>query len=176
MPEPAPTARARFRDLVAQLLTDGVPAVEGRVHRARVWPLQDGALPALMVYGYDEVKTRKNLTNNEVQYSVTCTMAVQARTLGVVRTPQAVEAELEVLAGQIEEALLPARELLLDPDGIESIDEVRTTMKVEIAGERCSGEIMIALAMRWSEVFAVPLPDVDCEDPIFAPQPLPLLP
>jgi hypothetical protein len=168
MTESTSTARAKYRDRVTQYLIAGVSAVEGRVYRARVWPLKLPELPALLVYGYDEEKKRANMDGGRAEYSVSCTMAIMGRVSGVAGAPDAVEASLELLAGQIEATLLRPDHLTRKGDGIEAIAGVRTTLKVEIAGERCNGELMVALDMQWMDIFLAPEPDIVCEEPFLA--------
>lgn len=163
-----PTKRAKVRDQVAALLAAGVPQVAGRVLRARVWPLQPPELPALLVYGYDETKTLRTVTAADQHWDVALTMAVVARAVGHGKQPEQVEARLEELAGAVCDALLPAAEFTLAADGVEQIGAVRTTMKVEFDGERCVGDVLVALDFQWSEVVTVPPPPVDCEEAALA--------
>lgn len=168
MPEPYSTAREKFRDWVVERLVAGVPAVEGRVYRSRVWPVQKTDTPSLLVYGYDEEKKRANMDGGRVEFSTSCTMAIMARVVGVAKAPEAVEAELELMAGQIEASLLPPNQLTRKGDGAEAIAGVRTTMKVELAGEVASGELLIALDLQWKDVFLAPEPEIVCEEPFLA--------
>lgn len=175
MPEPYSTAREKYRDWVVQRLIAGVPEVQGRVYRSRVWTLTKPDTPALLVYGYDEEKKRANMSGDRAEFATSCTMAIQARVVGVPKFPEAVEARLELLAGRIEAALLRPDQLTRKGDGAEAIAGVKTTISIEIAGEVCNGEMMIALELQWKDVFLAPEPDIDCEDPSLAFQPLPLL-
>jgi len=174
MPELYSTAREKFRDWAVQRLIAGVPAVEGRVYRARVWPLQKTDTPALLVYSFDEEKKRSNMDGGRAEFAASCTMAIAARAVGVARAPETVEARLEFLAGQIEASLLRPDQLTRRGDGAEFIAAVRTTMKVELAGDVCSGELLIAVDLHWTDVFLAPEPDIVCEDPFLAMQHIPL--
>jgi hypothetical protein len=71
--------RQEWRDLVAQILSDGLPLVYGRVFKARVWPLQLPELPAVLVYGWQETKSRKTLDVWTHQFEVTCSIAIEGR-------------------------------------------------------------------------------------------------
>ncbi|MFC7611756.1 hypothetical protein [Teichococcus aestuarii] len=54
-----PSARARIRHAVVELLKARVPAVRRRVYRGRSWPLQERELPALLVYAGRRTRRRR---------------------------------------------------------------------------------------------------------------------
>jgi hypothetical protein len=145
-----------------------VPQVAGRVYRARDWPLQEHQVPALLVYGYEEEKTGPTISGDRSAYEVSCIMAVQVKTEAASRATEAVEQELESLCQTACTALLTARALLADgPEGcIERIASVKTTLNIDArTGEKALGQALIAFDLRWHEFYALPLPDVDCDEP-----------
>lgn len=163
------TARALRRDAVVTLLKRGVPAVKGRVHKARTWSLQERELPLLLVYAWDETKTAKSLSTVSTQYGVALTLAVEVRVAQEGRASEAVEQDLEDLAGAVCEAVLKAPELLGDDGLLERILGVKTTFGVDAReSEVALGRALIAFEFQWSEVYDLPLPPTDCESAALA--------
>lgn len=165
------THRALVRDQVAEILCKrGI----GRVYRARSWPLEAAQLPALLVYGYDEEKTGPEVASAETAFAVACVMAIEAKVALRSRDTEAVEAELETLCRAIELAILTAPGLLGEAGSIERVAGVRTTLAIDTAeSEAAIGKALLAFDLRWSELYAVPLPPVDCDEPGLAFQAIP---
>jgi hypothetical protein len=158
--------RAGVRDIVAAVLQRRLPELGGRVFRARDWPVQEAEVTAALVYGYEEEKT---LTDQQSEtYAVACTMAVQIKTEAASRRSVEVEAELERFCEAVCIAVMTAPELL-DPDTgrIERIASVKTTLNIDArSGERALGQALIAFDMRWHEIYRLPPPVIDCEQPV----------
>ncbi|MGG5811468.1 hypothetical protein [Falsiroseomonas sp. CW058] len=156
--------RAAVRDKVADILTARVPAVAGRVHRARTWSLPDSELPALLVYGWQETRKRTGGTAYRSFYAVSFVLAVEVRLDARSRDGAALEDELEAITGTVTDAVLTAAELLLPPDRlIERVDEVKTTLGIDTkSSEVAIGSALVAFEMAWTEATEVPGPAVDC--------------
>lgn len=150
------TARSAKRDLVSQILVNGLPGVSGRVFRARVWPVKLPELPALLVYGWQETKTRKTLDVWTHQFEVTCSIAIEGR-IQATNGPDA-ETALENLAGDIEFALLTAPELLGLTGSIERIDRVETKLEAHATAETVQGAVSMAFDLVWTEVHQAIVP------------------
>lgn len=153
----APTARAAKRDLVADILTAALPGVGGRVYRARVWPIQLPELPAVLVYGWQETKTRKSLDAWTHLFEVTCSMAIEGR----VQTANGPDAEtaMENLAGDIEAAILTSPLLLGLTGTLERIDRVETKLEAHAASESVQGAVSMAFDLVWTERQQITVPD-----------------
>ncbi|NKE43576.1 hypothetical protein HB662_02225 [Roseomonas frigidaquae] len=157
--------RVAVRDAVAGILASRVPAVQGRIFRARTWPLSEAELPALLVYGWQEEKKRTGGTAFRSFYAVSFILAVEVRLNALSRAGTVLEAELEQLSGAVTAAVLQAAELLLPPDRkIERVDGVKTTLGIDSrSSEVAIGSALIAFDLGWTEVFEVPSPAVDCD-------------
>jgi hypothetical protein len=151
-----PTARAAKRDIVGRLLVAGIPSLQGRVIQARVWPLKLTDLPALLVYGWQETKIRKTLDVWTHQFEVTCSMAIEGRVQGL--DGPGVEADLETLAGAIEETILTAPELLGLNGSIERIDRVETKLEAHATAETIQGALSMSFDLVWTEIQQVAVP------------------
>lgn len=157
------TGRQRVRDLVAAALPPFVGPLGATVYRARTWPVTLPALPAVLVYGYEETKTSAAVTSPDERYDVSCQMVVQALVRG--DTPEAVEAALEAFADAIEIAVLRCPALIGGTGTIEHIAGVKTKIEVPRAsGDECLGEISMTFEMLWSEQFLVRRPGDDTDD------------
>jgi hypothetical protein len=150
------TARAVKRDLVGRLLSAGIPALGGRVYEARVWPMKLPELPAALVFGWQETKTRKTLDAWTHQFEVSCTMAIHA----MVQAPDGPTAEylLEYLAGEIERVILTSPELLGLTGTLERIDRVETKLEATATTESVQGTLTMGFDMIWTEVQQVTVP------------------
>lgn len=165
------THRALVRDQVAEILRSlGI----AKVYRARSWPLDAAQLPALLVYGYDEEKSGPDIGSAETAYAVACIMAIEAKVSARSRDTEAVEAELETLCRAIELAILTAPGLLGEVGSIERVAGVRTTLAIDTAdSEAAVGKALMAFDLRWSEIYEMPMPPVDCDAPGLAFQAIP---
>lgn len=151
-------------DAVALVLAGLVTAVAGRVYRARTWPTQEDEQPALLVYGWQEELKRTGGDSTQSQYEVAYTLAVVIRVNAASADGEAAEADLQEIAGTVREAVLTCASLFLAPGRlIESIEGVKTTLGIDTrTGEVAVGQAQVAFSMKWTEVFAVPSPPVDC--------------
>lgn len=161
----APTARAAKRDLVAGILAAQLPALGGRVFRARVWPIKPPEMPCALVYGWQETKTRKTADAWTHQFEVSCVIAVQ----GMVQAATGPDAEiaLENLAGDIEAAVLTAPELLGLTGSIERIDRVDTKLEASRpsdAPEMVLGTVSMGFELVWTEIQQVTVPAGEVTD------------
>lgn len=113
-------------------------------------------LPALLVFGWQETKTRKTLDAWTHQFEVQCTMAVQAK----VQAPDgpSLEYSLEFLAGEIERVILTAPELLGLTGTLERIDRVETRLEADASAESVLGTLTMGFDMIWTEVQQVSVP------------------
>ena len=148
----APTARAAKRDQVAAIL-ETLPELGGRVHRARVWPVVLTDLPAAMVYGWRETKTRKTITADTHQFDVMCTMVIEVRLQA--GNGEDAEAAAEDLAGAIETALLTAPGLFGLRGSIDRLDRFETQIRADATGETVIAAVSIGTDLCWTEVFQV---------------------
>jgi hypothetical protein len=151
-----PTARAAKRDLVTNILIDGIPLLNGRVFQARVWPVKQVELPAVLVYGWHETKDIKTLDTWTHLFRVTCSIALEGR----IQAPTGPELEdgMENLAGDIEYAILTSPLLLGLTGSIERIDRVETKMEAHAEAEMVQGTLSMAFDMVWTEVHQVVVP------------------
>ena len=162
-----PTVCAEIRDTVAKVVTVAMGPLGGQVFRARIYPVREGAFPAVLVYGYDEDFTVSTETPNQMQVANICLMVVRVQVREA--TPEAAENALEIAVGTIRTAVMQAPELFLIEDeylqadgssGIERITKVKTTRQVKAEAEDIFGEAHIAFEMQWSELYSVPYPDI----------------
>ncbi|MFC7611702.1 hypothetical protein [Teichococcus aestuarii] len=172
-----PSARARIRHAVVELLKARVPAVRRRVYRGRSWPLQERELPALLVYARQEDKKAPAGAGTAVtSYAVELTLAVEIRVAEASRAgeqAEAVEDELEALAGAVTDAVMQAPELLGRTGLIERIEGVRTTFGVHGRdAEQTLGRALVAFDLRFSERYRLLPPPIVCDEPTltFAPR------
>ncbi|HEY0183523.1 MAG TPA: hypothetical protein VGC09_12015 [Rhodopila sp.] len=151
-----PTARAAKRDLIGNILVIGLPMLGGRVFQARVWPMQLPELPAVLVYGWQETKTRRTLDAWTHQFEVECAMALE----GMVQAPTGPEVEdgMEALAGDIEYAILTSPLLLGLTGSIERIDRVETKLQARADAEMVQGTVSMAFHLVWTEIHQVVVP------------------
>ena len=149
----APTARAAKRQIVGELLARNVLIVQGRVFQARVWPIQQTELPALLVFGWQETKTRRSLDMWTHQFEVLCSIGIEGRVQGV--DGPTLETNMEILAGQIEAAILTAPELLGLNGTIERIDRVETKLEAHRDAEALQGSVSMSFDLVWTEVHQV---------------------
>jgi hypothetical protein len=147
--------RQEWRDLVAQILSDGLPLVYGRVFKARVWPLQLPELPAVLVYGWQETKSRKTLDVWTHQFEVTCSIAIEGRIHA--RNGDDAEIALESMARDIETALLTSPLLLGMTTALERIDRVETKIEAHTA-ETVQGAVSMAFDFVWTETHQAVVP------------------
>lgn len=155
-----PTGRAKVRDIVAGLLVAGVPAVSGRVYRARTWPLFASDQPSLLVYGYKERKALfGNVGGVDPEYTVTCSIDVQIRAAAEGDATEALEATVEDLAGAIEQAVLTAPELTGWQGAIERINSVETEFQIQADGEKALAGGVVSFEAQWTETFSIAPPD-----------------
>lgn len=157
-----PQHRVAVRDKVAEILAAALPDIP--VHRARSWAVGEAEMPALFVYGWQEVRKRTGGTSYRSFYTVTLTLAVEIRLDMRSRDGVALEAELEAVTGTVTDAVLEAGALLLPPDRlIERVEEVKTTLGIDTkSSELALGAALVAFDMAWTEVSEVPSPEVDC--------------
>ena len=172
-----PSARARIRHTVVELLKARVPAVRRRVFRGRTWPVQVREMPGLLVYAWQEDKKGSpGAGTARTTYEVELTLAVEIRVAEASRAEEqaeAVEDELEELAGAVTEAVMQAPELLGRDGLIERIDGVRTTFGIDGRdAEQTLGRALVAFELRFREQYPLPPPPVVCDDPafVFAPR------
>lgn len=152
-----PTARAAKRDIIGGLLARNVLQVEGRVFQARIWPIQQPELPALLVFGWQETKTRKTLDVWTHQFEVVCSIGIEGR-VQAANGPD-LETNMEILAGEIEEAILTAPELLGLNGTIERIDQVTTKLEAHATAEAPQGSVSMSFDLVWTEVHEAVVPD-----------------
>lgn len=169
MPNEA-THRAVVRDLVVALLKAGIPAVNGRVWPARSWPLQERESDSLLVYAWDETKESQDGSSTvDTRYKVDLTLAVEIDVVSIGRDVVGVERQLELLAGEVCEVVMKAPALLGAGGALERITGVKTAFGIDArTSEKAIGRGLVAFGMRWSEVYDLPLPAIDCEDPDLA--------
>jgi len=159
--------RLGVRDIVARVLEQRLPELQGRVYRAREWPLHEHQVPALLVYGYQETKSGPEVHGGDVVYAVSCIMSVQAMTEAASRHTEAVERELEQLCQAICLAILTAPELLGAAGAIERIDSVKTTLNIDAkTGEKALGQAVVAFELCWSETYQLPA-EIPCAETTF---------
>ena len=151
-----PTARAAKRDLIGRLLSERIPILAGRVYQARVWPMKMPELPALLVYGWEETKTRTTLETWTHQFEVSCKMAVRARLQAA--TGQDAERAMEFLAGEIEAVILTSPELLGLTGTLERIDRVDTQLEARAEGESVQAGVSLVFDCVWTEVQQIAVP------------------
>jgi hypothetical protein len=151
-----PTARAAKRDIVGNILVAGLPILNGRVFQARVWPMKLPELPAVLVYGWQETKTRKTLDAWTHQFEVVCSIALEGR----VQAPNGPELEngMENLAGDIEYAILTSPLLLGLTGSIERIDRVETKLEAHATAEMVQGTLSMAFDLVWTEIHQITVP------------------
>ena len=161
-----PTVCAEVRDTVAKVVLAAMAPLGGQVFRARIYPIREGAFPAVLVYGYDEDFTIRTETPNQLQVSNLCLMVVQVKVREA--TPEAAEAALEIAVGTIRTAVMQAPELFLAEDefiqadgssGIERITKVKTTRQIKAEADDIFGDAHIVFEMQWSERYSVPYPE-----------------
>jgi hypothetical protein len=151
-----PTARAAKRHLVGSILFDGLPLLGGRVFQARVWPMKQPELPALLVYGWQETKTRKSLDAWTHLFEVECSIALEGR-IQAYSGPEA-ENGMENLAGDIEYALLTSPLLLGLTGSIERVDRVETKLEAHADADMVQGTLSMAFHLVWTERHQVVVP------------------
>jgi hypothetical protein len=163
-----PGWRADVRDTIAKILDDRVPAVRGRVHRARVWPVT--LKPALLVYGYAEQKKLVGQGGYQHQFQVTGSMVIIVKPEA--NTGKAAEIECEEIAGQVERAILCSPELFGTSGAIlERCAAVGTQITAEQKDKAVEVEATIEFQLVWSEVFEVAEPDTsECAEVTFTPR------
>ncbi|MFH5923843.1 hypothetical protein [Roseomonas xinghualingensis] len=175
-----PAHRAAVRDKVAEILRAGMPQVDGRVFRARTWPLQEKDYPALLVYGWEEELKRTGGNAARTFFEARFILAVEARVQDRSRDAEEVEAELEELTGAVRDLVLTSPELLLAPGRmVERFDGVKTTLGIDTkSSEVAVGRGLIAFEIVWPETFEVPAPATDCgcDDTSLALRPVPAPP
>jgi len=160
-----PGWRADVRDTVVRILADRVRAVNGRVHRARVWPVT--SKPALLVYGYAEKKELINAGGWQHQFRVTANMVVRVLAEGAIA--ERAEDDCESLAGQVERAILQAPDLFspsLPPDrGIWRCAAVDTQISAEQKERAVEVEATMQFQLVWEETFTMAEPvTAECAD------------
>lgn len=169
------TARVKVRDLVAAALVAGVPEVQRRVYRGRSWPLQSDEMPALLVYGWDEVKTNTaKAATPEGLFGVALSLAVEIGVLDRSRDGEEVEREMETIAERVVDVVMEAPALLGQGGAVEWVAAIRTTMGIDATtGDRATGRSLIVFDLRFHEAYAPPPPVIECEDAeiVFAPLP-----
>ncbi|WBV42732.1 hypothetical protein [Pseudoroseomonas cervicalis] len=171
-----PSKRDREADRLAEILRTKVQPLKRSVYRARTWPMHSHDTPAALVYGYQETKVRAGRDMLVKTFDVSCIMAVQIRVVRPVQAGEAAERELGELCGLIHEAVLTDAALALADDGIEDFGELRTVINAELKGEFVMLTAGMSIQMKWSEVYEIPDPPVDCEDAVLALQTVPPLP
>lgn len=153
-----PSARARIRHTVVELLKARVPAVRGRVFRGRTWPLQVREMPGLLVYAWQEDKKSPPAPSTaRASYDVELTLAVEIRVAEASRAEEqaeAVEDELEELAGMVTDVVMQAPELIGLQGPIERIEGVRTTFGINGRdAEQTLGRALLAFDLRFKEQY-----------------------
>ena len=162
--------RAEIRDLLAQILTERVAAVGGRVYRARMWPVGGEKKPALLVYGYAEQKNKRNSDLWRHEFDVACNMVVKVLCEGAVSISSAVrlEAECEAIAQQVERVILSAPELWGDGCLPEKIPTVVTQINSDQKERAAEIEATMQFELHWTEVFEMAEPDTpECAEATF---------
>jgi hypothetical protein len=175
----APTSRAAVADLVSGLIQAAIP--DAQIFRARDWPLQvretKAEAPAILVYAWDETKTRSSEHTFETTYAVSCTLTVDLKVTDRARDATEVEIALENTAGAVCDAVLRSPDMIGPSGKIERIQAVRTTLGVSLQGtERSIGEGRIAFDLQWSEPYELLPPAVICDDASVAFHLIPPLP
>lgn len=166
-----PGWRADVREKVAAVLAARVPEVEGRVYRARVWPVGGDFKPALLVYGYAERKERVGNAGGYLhQFRVTCSMVVRvlcggSAGLGVTGDAlTALEAQCEAVTQQVERAILRAPELWGQDGVLTNCAGVTTQLSADQKERPVEIEATIEFQLAWDELFQMAEPDTsECE-------------
>ncbi|MFC0384338.1 hypothetical protein [Muricoccus vinaceus] len=151
-----PGWRADVRDRVAAILADQVPVLNGRVHRARVWPVS--SKPALLVYGYAERKEPTTQGGFQHQFRVTSALIIRVLTEGPIATQA--EVACEDICGQVERAILRSPALFSPTEGIlQRCAGVTTQLSAEQKERAIEVEATIEFQLVWEEVFTMAEPD-----------------
>ena len=151
-----PGWRADVRDRVVRILSDRVEVVNGRVHRARVWPVT--SKPALLVYGYAERK--EPTTQGGFQHQFRVTSAVIVRVLTEHAVAERAEVQCEEICGQVERAILRAPEFFAPSGGVlQRCAGVTTQLSAEQKERATEVEATIEFQLVWEETFTMAEPD-----------------
>jgi hypothetical protein len=159
-----PGWRADVRDTVAEILRLSIPALGGRVFRARVWPVGGDAKPALLIYGYAEKKELLSAGGWQHQFRVTCAMVI--RVLAEHADALTAEEQCEEIARRVERAILRSAKLFNPENGIlERCAAVTTQITAEQKDMLAEVEATMEFQLVWAEVFEMAEPDTsDCEE------------
>ncbi|WP_338662626.1 hypothetical protein VQH23_21055 [Pararoseomonas sp. SCSIO 73927] len=158
--------RAVVRDRVTEILREGATLVEGRVYRARTWPVQEREQSLLLVYGWQEELKRLGGTSAQSRFQASFILGVEARVRDRSRDEEEVEAELEALTGQVRDLVLTSADLQMGPGRlIERVEGVKTTLGIDTkSSELALGRGLVAFELIWPETFDVIQPDPACCD------------
>lgn len=175
--------RAAVRDALVSILVAGVPALEGRVYRSRMWPINPALgpslreTPAALVYASPETKARQHARGSiDKIFRTSCELTVIVRDFpapGDGPPEVRLEAQLEQLAGTVEAVVLTTPEFI--NGAIEDIGEVRTEIAMDAEGGNLAGAVVLTFTAEWSEQWSMPDPAY-CEDPTITLAPLPPMP
>ena len=91
--------RKQIRDQIAATLRSGVSNVRRRVFSSRVYPLTEGDLPAVSVYGGVEVSSLLNIGTRDMMRNLT--MNIDA----YIRVTETFDDDIDAICVQIEEAM-----------------------------------------------------------------------
>lgn len=155
----ASTGMAQVRDVLAAEVTAAGRGLNLNVFRARLYPLKSPALPAALVYGYDETFTLAALNPDDYAGRNIAQMVVQLNVSD--RDPLVAEQQLEILIGAIRTGVLQSHALLAEGGAIERIISVQTTRQLKAEAEMVFGEANMIFAMQWSEVYWLREDEID---------------
>jgi hypothetical protein len=149
------STRADLADLLWQLLSDGVPQAQGRVHAGRAWPVPGEGndagyqpMPAILLYLDYRRRRSKSGPNAVPTYETVFTATIIARAEG--GSEAEVEATLDAISEAIDAALFREGSLLAV---CEDIREMETRRKIEGQGERHVGQDGHAVDLVFTEGF-----------------------
>lgn len=126
--------RKRLQELAIKTLLDADTFARDRVFEARDWPTRPELFPMLLVQTPRDRKI--SLGRGIIQFNTTITLVVVGRMVGA--HPDEVNQGLDLLAGQVEDALLCTPEFV---QNIQQFTVVSTETVVTSAGKQHVGEI-----------------------------------
>jgi hypothetical protein len=138
--------RANLRLIAVAALKSARTLAGQSVFSPRDWPTWSGNYPAILVQTPRERK--ESVARGMPQFTTTVTMTVIGRVDGT--DEGRVEADLESLCEQIEQAILTNHDLVQLTQQFSSVD---TRMEVTNEGEKHIGEVQMDFAMEFFEAF-----------------------
>jgi hypothetical protein len=153
------TGTAQVRDVLADEVATAGQGLNLNVFRARLYPLKTPALPAALVYGYDETYTLQSLNPSDYAGQNIAQMVVQLNVSD--RDPLVAEQQLEILIGAIRTGVLESHALLAEGGAIERILSVHTTRELKAEAADVQGQAQLVFVMQWSEVYWLREDEID---------------